>query len=471
MRRIHRRSAAAPSHPTPPQRLGTRLGWISAAACLALAACGGGGGGGNSPEPFGLVKVTAVDSFGAAVVGATIVGPQGSSKTDAQGGALVVIGAPGSSAMVTLSRATFTDKSIDISSTAGKINEVAVTLKRVTAPAGGSLSSRGSVLPTVSGNGQQMSFEIEIVVVDGNSQALENLSSANFVLRTCTPDPVDSRVDCVRGSSADTDMAYTPVQAGPEALALIPGRPAQAWAAGLLLDQSGSINQSDPTGARLFSTKAFLNGLGGEDRALLAAFAGGTDALIPTKPLTLYAPFKDRASASSYFPTLDGLAALVGGDTPLYESLDSMRQQVVGATALPAGLAKAVVVFTDGADTRCGSPAACRSTRAQSILAANQDQMRIFTIGLSKGIDVAALGELASQTGGAFMYADSTEQLIPLYGSVGKLLSQSLATYRLRWTVRAGAAGAFQPGNALLGRVQVNTGTGSFDVPFIVGVP
>ena len=214
-----------------------------------------------------------------------------------------------------------------------------------------------------------------------------------------------------------------------------------------------------------------MNGLGSGDQALLAAFAGSSGALIPTNPLTLYAPFKDRASASSYFPTLDGLAAMVGGDTPLYQSLDTMRQQVVGAAALPAGLAKAVVVFTDGADTRCGSAEACHSTRAQTIRAANQDQLRIFTIGLSKGVDVAALGELASQTGGAFLYADSTEQLIPLYGSVGKLLSLSLPTYRLRWTVRANAAGAFQPGQALLGRVQVAAGTSSFDVPFIVGIP
>lgn len=467
---MHIRSASAQATIAPSRSISPKLGWISAAVCLALTACGGGGGG-STPEPFGLVKVTAVDSFGAAVVGATIVGPQGSSKTDAQGGALIVVGASGSSATLTLSRISFANQSIDVTSAAGKINEVAVTLKRVTSAAGGSLSSRSGVLPTVSSNGQELSFEIELVVVDGDSKSIDNLSAANFVLRACTPDPVDSRADCVRGSSVGADVAYTPVQAAPEALALMPGRTAQPYAAGLLLDQSGSISQSDPTAARLFSTKAFLTGLGNADYALLAAFAGGTAALIPTNPLTLYPPFKDRASAASYFPTLDSLANLVGGDTPLYQSLDAMRQQVVGASTIPAGLAKAVVVFTDGADTRCGSPEACRSTREQSIRAANQDQVRLFTIGLSKDVDVATLGELASQTGGAFLYADSIEQLIPLYGSVGKLLSLSLSTYRLRWTVRAGQAGAFQSGNSLLGRVQVNTGTSSFEVPFSVGIP
>ena len=467
-------------HIAPPGRFSSRsqrLSWSpiwagTTAACLALAACGGGGGGGtSSPEPFGLVKITAVDSFGGAIAGATITGPQGSSKTDAQGGALVVIGAPGSSATLTLSRATFADQSIPVSSTAGKINEVSVTLNRVTSAAGGSLSSRSGVAPTVSANGRQLTFEVELVVVDGNSQAIENLSAANFVLRTCTPDTIDSVVDCVRGGSAGADVAYTPVQAAPDALGLIPGRPAQAYAAGLLLDQSGSILQSDPTGARLFSTKSFLNGLGSDDRALLAAFAGGSVALIPTVPLTVYGSFRDRTSAPGYFPVLDGLTSLVGGDTPLYQSLDTMRQRMVSATELPTGQAKAVVVFTDGADTRCGTADSCRSTRAQSILAANQAQVRIFTIGLSKDIDVAALSELANQTGGAFLYADSAEQLIPLYGSVGKLLSLSLSTYRLRWTVQAAAAGAFHPGDALVGRVQVNAGSSTFNVPFLVGIP
>ena len=458
------------SHPS--QACQKPLRWLTPAVCLAIAACGGGGGGNESrPEPFGLVKVTAVDSFGGAVAGATVTGPQGSSKTDAMGGALVVTGASGSSANVTLSLATFVDQSITISSVSGKINEVAVTLKRATSAAGGSLSSRSGIVPTISSNGQQMSFEIELVVVDGNSQALENLTPANFVLRSCTPDPVDSRVDCVRGSGPNADKAYAPMQTSPEALALIAGRPAQPYASGLLLDQSGSISQSDPTGARLFATKAFLNGLGAGDQVLIAAFAGGSGALIPTAPLTQYTPFRDRASAASYYPTLDSLAPLLGGDTPLYQSLDTFRQQVVGATSLPAGLAKAVVIFTDGADTRCGSPETCQGRRAQSIMAANQDQLRVFTIGLSKGVDVAALGELANQTGGAFLYADSAEQLIPLYGSVGRLLSLSLSTYRLRWTVQASAAGAFQPGYALVGHVQVNAGSSSFDVPFIVGIP
>ena len=138
---------------------------------------------------------------------------------------------------------------------------------------------------------------------------------------------------------------------------------------------------------------------------------------------------------------------------------------------MPAGLAKAIVIFTDGADTSCASVESCRTSRLQAIQGANQDQVRLFTIGLSSGVDIVALGELANHTGGALLYADTAEQLLPLYGSVGRLLSLSLPTYRLRWTVRASAPGVFLSGHTLLGRVQVTAGAKTFDVPFIVGIP
>ena len=457
-------------------------GWgawlVAALTCLGLAGCGGGGGGGGGADGsvatssnYGVVRVTVKDSFGAAVAGAAVLGPQGTLNTDVLGTTLVVIHLPDVTANLKVSRDTFADKTVVATSVTGQVSDLSVTLDRATSAAGGSLTSRSGVLPTVANAGQQMTFEIELVVVDGDSRPIGNLGAANFLLRPCTPDPANTRIDCVRSAVAGADVAYTPATSAPEAAQLIAGLPARPYAAALLLDQSGSIVQSDPTGARLFSTKAFLGGLGVGDHALLAAFAGNPGAMIPTSPLTVYGPFRDQASASSYFPTLDALAAQVGGNTPLYASLDSVRQQLAADATLPVGIAKAVVVFTDGADTSCASPDACRASRDQSIRLANQDQVRIFTIGLSTGVDIAALGELASQTGGAMLYADTADQLLPLYGSVGKLLSLSLPTYRLRWTVQATAPGAFASGNTLLGRVQVTTGSKTFDIPLIVGIP
>lgn len=435
---------------------------------LMLSACGGGGGS-NAPSTPGVVQITVSDNFGAAVAGATVLGPRGSTFTDAQGVALVVIGTADGKADLKISRDTFVDQTIAVAAASGQANAVPLTLARATAPAGGSMATRSGVLPSTDAAAQQLSFEIELIVVDGSAQPIENLAATDFVLRPCTPAAGATPTHCLRGSA--TDQPYTAVTAAPETLARVPGLPPRPYAAAVLLDQSGSIATSDATGARLYSTKAFLRGLGNDDRALLAAFASDQGAAIPTPPLTVYGPFHDRASAPGYFSTLDALLPLVGGNTPLYDALDMLRQQLVADASLPAGIAKAVVVFTDGADTTCGTPDACRTRREATIAAAQAEHVRLFTIGLSSGADFEALGELATQTGGAMLFAETAVQLLPLYGSVGRPLNLSLPTYRLRWTVRAAEPGAFQPGGTLLGRVQVHTQAGNFDIPFLVGVP
>lgn len=469
----HRRPAQAAGRAAP-ARPRAWAAVLVTAACLALAACGGGGGGAadsNAVTPLGLVKLTVNDSFGAAVAGAQVRGPRETSTTDAKGVALVSLNAPDSSATVILSSTSFADQSVAISSSGGKVNEVAITLQRKASPAGGSLASRGSDLPVVSADGRQLTFDVEVVVVGADAGPVEHLGTADFRLRACAPVAGQAQASCLRGPTGAADQAYAPTQAAPAALQTIAGLPASDYAAALLLDQSGSIRQSDPSGARLFSTKAFLGGMGANDTALLAAFAGGPGARLPAAPMTVYGPFRAKAAASAYYPALDSLSALIGGNTPLYDSLDSLRHQVVGDSLLTAGKSKALVVFSDGADTTCAGTEACRSRRARSIAEARQDQIRIFTIGLSSGVDVAAMAELAHQSGGAFLYADNAEQLLPLYGSVGRLLSLSLPSYRLRWTVQADAVGAFRAGSTLLGRVQVTAGGSSFDVPFVVGIP
>jgi hypothetical protein len=470
---MNRRTAQGVGYSDFSPRWGRHARVAVAGLCFLLTACGGGGGRGavNAEVPqLSVLKVTVSDTFGAKVEGATVQGPLGAASTDAQGLALVLVDAAATSASLTVSRDTFVDEALLAPVIPKQVNEVTVTIERARAPAGGSLASRSGFVPVSHSGEQELTFEIELVLVGVDSQPIVNLSAANFELRACAPDPSNNRTDCIQGSAADADQTYTPGAALPQSLELVPGSTARPYAAALLLDQSGSIFQSDPTGARLFSAKAFLSGLGAQDQALLAAFAGGAGALIPTAPLTVYTPFKDSTSAQDYFPVLDSLAPLVGGDTPLYDSLDTLRLSF-GDPSLPAGLAKAAVIFTDGADTTCVGAEACRTRREQSIQGANADAVRLFTIGLSRGVDIVALGELANRTGGAMLYADSAEQLLPLYGSVGKLLSLSLPTYRLRWTVQAGSPGAFRSGNTLLGRVSVTAGTAAFDVPFIVGVP
>jgi len=452
--------------------------WLTIGAlCLGLAACGGQPGGADANQRTALL-VTVSDTFGAKVDGAFVQadvgGVSASGSTNAQGVALLGLSGATGEGRVTISRASFVANTVFPAVPGGSVTELAITLERAQSAAGGSLKAGGDSQPVAGGAGPlSLTFETELVVVDSDSKPLQNLSAADFSLRACAPRADTVGADCVRGADAGFDAAYSPLAATPESVMVVPGLAAQPFATALLMDQSGSIQASDPTGARLFAAKSFLLDLGPSDRVLLAAFADG-DARIPSPPLTAYPPFRDATTLSaepSYFATVDSLATLVGGSTPLYGAIDRARAQVVGDPSLPAGIAKTLVVFTDGDATDCGDPNACRTRRDATIQAAQADGLRIVTIGLSGRVNAQALGELANGTGGAFLYADNAEQALTLYGSINKLLSLSMPTYRLRWTVQFESQAGLTSGNTLVGRVQVKVGQNTIEVPFIVAVP
>jgi hypothetical protein len=318
-------------------------------ACAILAACSGGSGrapddGANSgPPTVGVVSVAVTDTFGSPVAGATVTatldGSSVSGATDAQGLALLPVTWPSGTAEVVVVQDSFLDAVVSTPVTAGDVNAVTVTLDRTTAAAGGSLPSGSGAPATVDGGRARFSFEVELLVVDRDAQPIGGLDAGDFSLLPCTPDAAREGDECVAGG----DAAYTPVTASPESLQLVPAGAAQPFAAALLMDQSGSIAQSDPTGARLFAAKSMLVELAPDDQVLLAAFAAPPNALIPTAPLTLYPPIRGQADASGYFAELDALGSLLGGNTPLYTSIDAVVAQIAGDPAVPAGKALAIV--------------------------------------------------------------------------------------------------------------------------------
>ncbi|HET9644279.1 MAG TPA: vWA domain-containing protein [Burkholderiaceae bacterium] len=416
--------------------------------------------------------MTVNDAFGAPVADANIQGPQGNALTDSKGHGILLVDTDSSTVDLEISRESFVKKQVTAKTDAG--NELNVTLERTTSPAGGSMASRSGTPPSNTADGKSLTFEVELAVVDAQAQPILNLAESDFLLQPCSPDPNNGRPDCVSGSGSesDGDVAYQAVAGGmPQDVRFLPGEAVTPQATALLVDQSGSIAKSDPTAARLYSAKAFLTTLGPTDYALLAAFASGPGASIPTSPLTVYDPFKDQASSSSYFATLDSLAAQVGGGTPLYDSIDQLRSQWVVNAPLPSQVEKSIVIFTDGADTNCASAADCAAKRQATIQAANESHVRLFTVGLSSDIDRIGLSELATGTGGAFLFADSVEQLLPLYNAIGPLANRSLPLYRLRWTVQSDVAGAFHSGLTLIGHVSVKAGSGTINVPFTVRIP
>jgi hypothetical protein len=477
--------------------LSWRSAWLTV-ACAALVACGGGGGGGGddgggNPQT-GTLEATVVDEFGAPVAGALVEATVGSTtRTDTtdDAGVATVTNVPTGSASVEVSLETFATFTGTATINANATTSIDVTLQRNTQAAGGVLTTE--VIGTPTENGRVLTFELQVVVVDGASNAIENLTTGDFDLPDCAlpdPDPSSFQSTCIRfPDNSQLDRPYTVDNATADAFALVPGLPEEDYAAALMLDQSGSVNSTDPTGARLFSAKAFVQTVdaGSGDSVLLAAFADDNEtqtALIPEKPLWIaneVDPF--TTDGESFFDELETLRSQAAGGTPLYRTLfpeptDTNDDpaftvgliDVVEANA-PSGLRRAIVLFTDGEDSECGGPNVCRAKRDSVIDHANAADVNLFTIGLSEEVDFEALGELARGTDGVFLFAENAEQLIPLYGSLGALLSRSLPTYRMRWTVRSDTDGTFASGRSVLGRLQIDAGGTAIQVPFIVGVP
>jgi hypothetical protein len=314
--------------------------------------------------------------------------------------------------------------------------------------------------------GQTLTFSFRAVVVDGQARAIENLQASSFSLAACANiDP--SQTECVRDpSNASFDAAYTVVSTGPDAFARIAGSAPAPYAAGLSFDSSGSISGNDPTDARAFAGKTFLGALGAGNTASLSVFAGGAGALIPTTPLTTFGTF--TSNGASFFDELDQLAALEGGDTPLYAALDQYLQYTAQNAPSVPGLRKAVVVFTDGFDTFCAQPEVCRQA---SIDLSRSLGVDIYTVGLGDSVDTKTLSELAYRANGAYLVAANPEQLFAIYGSLGQLLAGSITTYETTWTIRASTAGVFQSGRSVFGVLNVAVAGGTLKLPFMYTIP
>ncbi len=240
----------------------------------------------------------------------------------------------------------------------------------------------------------------------------------------------------------------------------MPGNAAGAYSALMLLDQSGSITSTDPSDARLFAAKEFLSSLGSSDNVQVAAFADGGS--LPFDPVTVYGNGFTN-NGPGLFSTIDALASLESGGTPLYDAVDSTAFH----TSMNAPNAnKAVIVFTDGEDT------VSAKTLDQAIARAKNLGIRLFTVGLSSGINDTVLLRMAVETGGGYVFAGDARRLISYYGTLGNVLSGSASFYQTKWTAFAsGGSFNFSSGSAFTTSVRVNTPQGVLFAPFRIQVP
>lgn len=427
--------------------------------------------------PTGTVAVTVTDAFNTPVANVAIqvsIGGSNYTGTTGTNGIATITAVPTGSATVNATLPGFiTPAAKTVTVAANATASTSFQLVRVTEAAGGFITAQAAPGGIVAPN-TALTFDLTVIVIDKNGVPIPDLTSSAFSLRPCTYAAAAGNTpatECVRG----TTSSYNQGSLVGSVLA-IPGGQRQSFSASLMIDQSGSIKTSDPTNARIFATKEFLTTVTPNasyaDEVRLSAFASstpGTAVLIPQEPIS-YLGSKTN-DGTTLFSALDTLAGKEQGDSPVYRVLDTEIRRLRSDPTTAAG--RAIVMFTDGQDqdTFCtdsgfNTEPLCR---AAIIALANQTpKVDIFTVGLSNQINAEALAALSEGGNGYFLFAENAAQLIPIYQSLGALLSKSQPTYKMRWTINSASTGLFVTNSTVLGTLQITVPSSTVSLPFAI---
>lgn len=167
--------------------------------------------------------------------------------------------------------------------------------------------------------------------------------------------------------------------------------------AALTLDGSGSMSGTDPNELRNDAAKAFIARLSGQDRAAVGWFTSGSG----TDPYTSLRVEQDFTSDQQVLNEAVDRATVAQSGTPLWDA----TVDTVALLNTTSATNKVAIILTDGADTESSNSV------EDVIAAANADNVRIYTVGLTSATD-QNLSRIAAGTGGTFQTVVEPDDLV-----------------------------------------------------------
>ncbi|MCD2422311.1 VWA domain-containing protein [Niabella pedocola] len=181
----------------------------------------------------------------------------------------------------------------------------------------------------------------------------------------------------------------------------------------MLMDQSGSTGSTDPDDLRIDAGKIFCRNMAQEHESWVWWFSDEYKAV--------GAGFKSDTAA--LVKDVESVRNLGKGGTNLYGAQYAATDALIKKGTKQT---KALLTFTDGEDNRGVK------TSAQVVAFAKGNAVRLYNVGLGASSD-EYLYDQAVATGGAFMYAKDAQQLISMFGNLGRLLDGSAKFYSVEW--------------------------------------
>jgi hypothetical protein len=303
---------------------------------------------------------------------------------------------------------------------------------------------------------------VDKVVVVGTSVTSALYTSGDLGLTTI---PQDASNEAVLDGKLNVEIRITsPAEIATAVSATVctaPNPSSKAVAIGMIIDDSGSMSESDPNLMRKAATISFLNTLGTDDKVLLTDYGATGDHLRDLLCTSLLAVGADDSGCSPPKAAFSAdKSALVkaaekieaAGGTPLFESCVEMIPLIDSVKEGRRGM----ILLSDGEPNSDDQRDACHA-------AAKAAQIPVFTVGLGPAAEgdinadpaaVKVLRELATDTGGSYASANDPAQLDSLFRSVGTALARG--SCKTSATV-ADAATKIQPGMKVSGEVSIGS--------------